>query len=42
MSRNTEAVERHRDGLRRNDHAQILSCLTDDTEWIVFGAFHPR
>ena len=24
----------------RNDHEQILSCLTDDIEWTVFGAFH--
>jgi uncharacterized protein len=28
------------DGIRKNDHAQILSCLTDDIEWAVFGAFH--
>ena len=40
MSRNTETVERYLDGFRRNDHAQILSCLTDDIEWTVFGAFH--
>jgi ketosteroid isomerase-like protein len=40
MSRNTETVERYLDGFRRSDHAQILSCLTDDIEWTVFGAFH--
>jgi ketosteroid isomerase-like protein len=40
MSRNTATVERYLDGFRRNDHAQILSCLTDDIEWTVFGAFH--
>ena len=39
MSRNTETVERYLDGFRRNDHAQILSCLTDDITWTVFGAF---
>jgi hypothetical protein len=39
MSRNTETVETYLDGFRRNDHAQILSCLTDDIEWTVFGAF---
>ena len=33
-------MERYLDGFRRNDHAQILSCLTDDIEWTVFGAFH--
>src|SRR5687767_13175777 len=40
MSRNTDTVERYLDGFRRNDHAQILGCLTDDIEWTVFGAFH--
>src|SRR5687768_2650351 len=40
MSRNTETVATYLDGFRRNDHAQILSCLTDDIEWTVFGAFH--
>ena len=40
MSPNTETVTRYLDGFRKNDHAQILSCLTDDIEWTVFGAFH--
>jgi ketosteroid isomerase-like protein len=40
MSANTETVVRYLDGFRKNDHAQILSCLTDDIEWTVFGAFH--
>jgi ketosteroid isomerase-like protein len=40
MSQNIETVNTYLDGFRRNDHAQILSCLTDDIEWTVFGAFH--
>lgn len=40
MSRNVETVNRYLDGFRKNDHAQILSCLTDDIEWTVFGGFH--
>ena len=40
MSRNIDTVNRYLDGFRKNDHAQILSCLTDDIEWTVFGAFH--
>jgi ketosteroid isomerase-like protein len=40
MSTNTDTVHRYLDGFRKNDHAQILSCLTDDIEWTVFGAFH--
>ena len=40
MSRNIETVNTYLDGSRKNDHEQILSCLTDDIEWTVFGAFH--
>ncbi|RFB05505.1 nuclear transport factor 2 family protein [Parvularcula marina] len=32
-------VRRYLDGFRKMDHAQILSCLTDDIEWTVFGFF---
>lgn len=39
MSRNIETIERYLDGFRKNDHGQILSCLTDDIQWTVFGAF---
>ncbi|HEX7004249.1 MAG TPA: nuclear transport factor 2 family protein [Trueperaceae bacterium] len=39
MSQNKKVVETYLDGFRKNDHAQILSCLTDDIEWTVFGAF---
>jgi ketosteroid isomerase-like protein len=39
-SRNIETVNTYLDGFRKNDHEQILSCLTDDIEWTVFGAFH--
>ena len=40
MSKNIETVNTYLDGFRKNDHAQILSCLTDDIQWTVFGAFH--
>jgi ketosteroid isomerase-like protein len=39
MSQNVETVNRYLDGFRKNDHTQILSCLTDDIRWTVFGAF---
>jgi ketosteroid isomerase-like protein len=39
MSRNTETVNSYLEGFRKNDHEQILSCLTDDIKWTVFGAF---
>ncbi|MDM8084208.1 nuclear transport factor 2 family protein [Cellulomonas cellasea] len=40
MSQNIDVVTTYLDGFRKNDHAQILGCLTDDIEWTVFGAFH--
>jgi ketosteroid isomerase-like protein len=42
MSENKKTVERYMDGFRKSDHAQILSCLTEDVEWILPGAFHLR
>ena len=42
MSENKKTVQTYLDGFRNNDHAQILSCLTDDIEWTVFGPFHLR
>jgi ketosteroid isomerase-like protein len=37
---NKATVERYMEGFRRNDHAAILACLTDDVEWLIPGAFH--
>ncbi|HZB27188.1 MAG TPA: nuclear transport factor 2 family protein [Gemmatimonadales bacterium] len=42
MSRNKDTVEKYIDGFNKSDHAQILSCLTDDIEWLMPGAFHLR
>jgi len=39
MSQNIDTVKTYLDGFRKNDHEQILSCLTDDIKWTVFGAF---
>jgi len=39
MSRNLETIHTYPDGFRTNDHDRILSCLTDDIVWTVFGAF---
>jgi ketosteroid isomerase-like protein len=39
-SANKQTVERYLDGFRKNDHEQILDCLTDDIEWTVFGGFN--
>ena len=42
MTENKKIVERYMDGFRKTDHEQILSCLTEDVEWIIPGAFHLR
>jgi uncharacterized protein len=39
-SENKETVEKYMDGFRKSDHEQILSCLTEDVEWEMPGAFH--
>ena len=40
MTKNKKTVERYMDGFRKSDPEQILSCLTDDVEWEMPGAFH--
>jgi ketosteroid isomerase-like protein len=40
MTENKRTVERYMDGFRKGDHELILSCLTDDIEWEMPGAFH--
>jgi len=42
MTHNKRTVDRYMDGFRRSDHLQILSCLADDVEWDIPGAFHVR
>lgn len=39
MSENKRTIERYIDGFNRLDHAQILSCLTDDVVWEMPGHF---
>jgi len=40
MSPNTLTVKRYPDAFARTEHAEILSCLTDDGEWLLPGMFH--
>src|SRR5688572_10740265 len=39
MSANKDTVRKYIDGFNKGDHDQILSCLTDDIEWLMPGAF---
>jgi ketosteroid isomerase-like protein len=40
LSPNKQTVQTYMHAFARSDHAEVLSCLTDDVEWIVPGAFH--
>jgi ketosteroid isomerase-like protein len=40
MTRNKTTVELYMEAFGRSDHALILSCLTEDVEWVIPGAFH--
>lgn len=42
MTDNKKTVEKYIDGFNKLDHAQILSCLTDDVEWILPGVYHHK
>ena len=39
MTPNQQTVELYLEGFRQTNRAQILSCLTDDVEWIIPGMF---
>jgi ketosteroid isomerase-like protein len=40
VTKNKETVVRYLDGFRKSDHAQILSCMTENIEWEMPGVFH--
>jgi ketosteroid isomerase-like protein len=42
MTQNQRTIDLYMDGFRRTDRPQILSCLTDDVEWVIPGMFHAQ
>jgi ketosteroid isomerase-like protein len=40
MSPNKQTIEKYMKAFGRTDRAEILSCLADDVEWTIPGAFH--
>jgi ketosteroid isomerase-like protein len=42
MTPNKQTVQNYMAAFGRTDHAEVLSCLTDDVEWLIPGAFHLR
>jgi ketosteroid isomerase-like protein len=39
MSQNKTTVQKYMAAFGRGDHEQVLSCLTDDVQWVLPGAF---
>jgi len=42
VTSNKRTVETYMEGFRKTDRSKILSCLTDDVEWVIPGAFSVR
>jgi len=42
VTQNKRTVEAYMDAFRKTDRVKILSCLTDDVEWVIPGAFSVR
>jgi len=40
MTPNKQTVEIYMEGFRNTDRPRILSCLTEDVEWLIPGMFH--
>jgi len=40
MSPNKQTVQKYMHAFAKLDHAEVLSCLTDNVEWLIPGAFH--
>jgi ketosteroid isomerase-like protein len=40
VSGNKRTIEKYIDAFIKSDHEQVLSCLADDVEWEIPGAFH--
>lgn len=40
MTENKATVARYIEGFNEGDREKILSCLTDDVEWLIPGFFH--
>jgi ketosteroid isomerase-like protein len=42
MTANKHTVQKFMDALSKSNRADVLSCLTDDAEWVVPGVFHEK
>ena len=39
---NKSTVQKYMTAFAATDHAQVLSCVTDDVEWLIPGLFHVK
>lgn len=42
VSENKQIVQRYMEAYAGSDHEAVLSCLTDDVEWLIPGHVHLR
>ena len=42
MTQNKQTVQKYMEAFARTNHPDILSCLTDDVEWVIPGVFHTK
>ena len=42
MTSNKQTIQKYMDAFTRSDHAEILSCLSEDVEWLIPGLFHAK
>ncbi len=42
MTANKSTVQKFMDAISKANHAVVLSCLTDDAEWVIPGVFHEK
>lgn len=42
MTENKKTVEKYMAAFDHSDHTEILSCLTEDVEWIIPGYIHRK
>jgi ketosteroid isomerase-like protein len=42
LSQNKQTVQKYMEGFGRSDHAAVLSCLSEDVEWLIPGFFHHK
>jgi ketosteroid isomerase-like protein len=42
MTANKHTVQKFMDAVSKSNHADVLSCLTDDAEWVIPGVTHTK